>query len=70
VSSVYSPKLLELGGPVVEGIYTQSNFFPGDLRPEEREFVTRFQTKYGHEPDSFNAGAYNSMTLVHALVTQ
>ena len=70
VSSVYSPKLLELGGDAVEGLYTQSNFFPGDPRPGVKAFVDRFQAKYGHQPDSFNAGAYDTMVLVHALVTQ
>jgi branched-chain amino acid transport system substrate-binding protein len=70
VSSVYSPKLLELGGPAVEGLYTQSNFFPGDPRPEVQTFVTKFNAKYGHEPDIFNAVAYDAIVLAHALVTQ
>jgi branched-chain amino acid transport system substrate-binding protein len=70
VSSVYSPKLLELGGPAVEGLYTQSNFFPGDPRPEVQAFTRKFQAKYGHEPDNFNAVAYDAMVLAHALVTQ
>jgi len=70
VSSVYSPKLLELGGDAVEGMYTQSNFSPDDPRPEVRAFVDAFKAKYGKEPDSFNAGAYDTMVLAHKLVNE
>jgi branched-chain amino acid transport system substrate-binding protein len=70
VGSVYSPKLLELGGDAVNGIYTQSNFFPGDPRPEVQNFVKAFQAKYNRAPDGFNATAYDTMILVAALVKQ
>ena len=70
VSSVYSPKLLELGGDAVNGIYTLSNFFPGDKRPEVQSFVQAFQTKYNRAPDGFNATAYDTINLVAALVKQ
>ena len=32
-SSVYSPKFLELGGEAVNGVYTETTFFPEDPRP-------------------------------------
>src|SRR6478609_5714073 len=48
-SSVYSPKLIELGGDAVEGMYTASRYFPGDSRPLVREFVARFKAKYNKE---------------------
>jgi branched-chain amino acid transport system substrate-binding protein len=70
VGSVYSPKLMELGGDAVNGIYTQSNFFPGDPRQEVQTFVAAFQQKYGRAPDGFNATAYDTMNLVAALVKQ
>ncbi len=70
VGSVYSPKLLELGGDAVNGIYTQSNFFPGDPRPEVQNFVKAFEAKYNRAPDGFNATAYDTMILVAALVKQ
>jgi branched-chain amino acid transport system substrate-binding protein len=70
VSSVYSPKLLELGGSAVEGLYTQANFFPADPRPEVQTFVRLFQAKYGRQPDGFNATAYDTMNLFAALVRQ
>ncbi len=70
VGSVYSPKLLELGGDAVNGIYTQSNFFPEDPRPEVQNFVTAFAAKYNRAPDAFNATAYDTMNLFAALVKQ
>jgi branched-chain amino acid transport system substrate-binding protein len=70
VGSVYSPKLLELGGDAVNGIYTQSNFFPADPRPEVQSFVKAFQAKYNRDPDGFNATAYDTMNLFAALVKQ
>jgi branched-chain amino acid transport system substrate-binding protein len=70
VSSVYSPKFLELGGDAVNGVYTQSNFFPEDSRPEVQSFVRRYQEKYHAEPDSFAAYAYDAMILAHHLIDQ
>lgn len=61
VGSVYSPKFLELGGPAVEGVYTESNFFPGEPRPEVRAFVERYRAKYHGDPDSFVARAYDAL---------
>lgn len=37
--SVYSPKFLELAGAAADGVYTNTNFFPGDPRPEVQRFV-------------------------------
>ena len=70
VSSVYSPKLIELGGDAVEGMYTQSAFSPEDPRPEVRKFVDKFRAKYGRDPDTFNVGAYDTMILAHTLIGQ
>ena len=43
IGSVYSPKFIELGGKDVEGVYTESNFFPGDTRPEVQELRRQVQ---------------------------
>src|SRR5882757_2125713 len=63
-SSVYSPKLLELGGDAVEGMFTASRYFPDDPRPNVRKFVAAFKAKYDKEPDAFNAYAYDTMILM------
>lgn len=67
-SSVYSPKFLELGGKAVDGVYTNTNFYPGDSRPEVQTFVQHYKAKYNEEPDSFAAVAYDTMVLVGAVV--
>ncbi|MEJ1979348.1 MAG: ABC transporter substrate-binding protein [Acetobacteraceae bacterium] len=66
-TSNYSPKFIELGGPGVEGDYCMSTFFPGDPRPEVQDFVARYRAKYNQEPDSFSAGAYDTMVLFSKL---
>jgi branched-chain amino acid transport system substrate-binding protein len=63
VSSVYSPKFLELGGPAVNGVTTNTSFFPGDPRPEVQRFVRGFEAKYHREPDAFNAYAYDATII-------
>ena len=67
-TSNYSPKFLELGGPGVEGVYVMTTFFPDDPRPEVQDFVKRFRAKYDAEPDSFSAGAYDTMVLWSKLL--
>ena len=70
VSSVFSPKLIELGGDAVEGLYTQSSFAASDPRPEVQKFTAAFRAKYGRDPDSFNVYGYDTIILVHALMEQ
>jgi branched-chain amino acid transport system substrate-binding protein len=57
IGSVYSPKFIELGGKDVDGVYTESVFFPGDSRPEVKAFVDTYKARYGEEPDEFSADA-------------
>ena len=69
-SSVYSPKFLELGGDAVNGVTTNTSFFPGDPRPEVQRFVEGFKAKYHREPDAFNAFAYDAVFIAaYALRT-
>ena len=69
-SSVYSPKFLELGGAAVEGVYSETTFFPEDPRPFARKFVSDFQARYHALPDNFSARAYDTMILIAALLKQ
>ncbi|HMO60279.1 MAG TPA: ABC transporter substrate-binding protein, partial [Roseiflexaceae bacterium] len=70
ISSVYSPKFIELGGEAVEGVYTNTNFFPNDPRPEVQKFVTTYVAKYNEEPDSFSAYAYDTIILAAAVMRE
>jgi branched-chain amino acid transport system substrate-binding protein len=69
-SSVYSPKLFELGGDAVEGLYSSARYFPEDPRPEVHKFVEAFKAKYGKEPDAFNAYAYDTIVLIAQVLRQ
>lgn len=66
--SVYSPKFLELAGDDANGVFTETNFFPGDNRPEVQEFVSKFRKRYSEEPDTFNAVAYDTIVLLAAVI--
>jgi branched-chain amino acid transport system substrate-binding protein len=68
--SIYSPKFIELAGDAANGVYTESNFFPGESRPEVQAFVTKFKAKYNEEPDDFNAVAYDTIILLAAVMNQ
>ncbi len=70
VGSIYSPKFLELGGDAVNGVYTESEFFPGDSRPEVQQFVKAYVAKYHEAPDAFAAFAYDALVLVAAVLRQ
>lgn len=70
VGSVYSPKFIELGGAAVEGVYTESNFFPGDPRPEVQAFAKRYRDAYHAEPDTFAARAYDAMIVAAYAIRQ
>ncbi|HEY8332044.1 MAG TPA: ABC transporter substrate-binding protein [Pseudomonas sp.] len=67
-SSVYSPKFLELGGAAVEGVLTNTSFFPGEPRSEVQRFVQGFRAEYGKEPDAFNAYAYDAVQFAAAAL--
>jgi branched-chain amino acid transport system substrate-binding protein len=62
-SSVYSPKFMELGGDAVNGVTTNTSFFPGDPAPEVQHFVHGFEAKYHQQPDAFNAFAYDAVII-------
>ncbi|MDM0035668.1 ABC transporter substrate-binding protein [Variovorax sp. J22P271] len=66
--SVYSPKFIELGAAAVNGIHTNTAFFPDEPRPEVKDFVQRFRAKYGKEPDAFNAYAYDAVVIAAAAL--
>jgi branched-chain amino acid transport system substrate-binding protein len=68
--AVYSPEFLKLGGDAVEGVYTSSEFFPGDPRPEVQSFVKAFRAKYNEAPDLFAAIAYDAINILAAAIDE
>ena len=63
--SLYSPKLLELGGTSVEGLRTSTIFMETDPRPEVQEFIKTFKTRNNNvAPNMFAAIAYDAITIM------
>jgi branched-chain amino acid transport system substrate-binding protein len=69
-AAVFSPEFLALGGDAVEGVYTSSEFFPGDPRPEVQRFVTAYKAKYNEDPDLFAAIAYDAIGILAAAIRE
>lgn len=62
--SLYSPKLVELGGDSVEGLYTNVVFHPSSPKPEVQEFVTEFEARYSAIPNMFAAVAFDAINIL------
>jgi branched-chain amino acid transport system substrate-binding protein len=52
-----------LGGDAVNGVTTNTSFFPGDPSAEVQHFVRDFEAKYHRQPDAFNAFAYDATII-------
>jgi branched-chain amino acid transport system substrate-binding protein len=66
--SVYSPKFIELAGDAANGIYTETNFFPSEPRPEVQNFVSKYRARYHEDPDTFSTVAYDTIVLIAAVI--
>ncbi len=62
--SLFSPKLLEIGGDAVEGLHTSTIFFDKDPQPAVQKFVKTFETKYSVSPNMFAAVAFDSLNIL------
>ena len=62
--SCNSPQFIELGGESVNGVVTTTVFFPGAPRPEAEPFVAAYRERYGEDPDSFAALAYDGVKIL------
>lgn len=56
--------LLQIGGKAVDGCYFTNHFAPDDPSPIVKEFVAKFQEKYGAPPDTFAALGYDAARLL------
>jgi len=65
-----SPDLLKLGGKDVEGVTLQGAFTPSRKTPEVEQFVTKFQKKFGEDPSSWAALAYDATNAVKAAANK
>jgi branched-chain amino acid transport system substrate-binding protein len=63
-----SPKLIEIGGKALEGSFYSNHYHVDDPTPAVREFVQKYQERYGAKPDSLAALAYDSTRVLAAAI--
>ncbi|MGE5577621.1 MAG: ABC transporter substrate-binding protein [Syntrophothermus sp.] len=63
-----SPKLLELGAADLEGSYFSNHYSPDVDKPEVKEFVKKYQAKFGQVPDAAAALTYDAAKLLFAAI--
>jgi branched-chain amino acid transport system substrate-binding protein len=63
-SSLYSPKLIELGGDSVNGLRMASTFVPENPAPEVQTFVSEYKAAYNDAPNMFAAQAYDAVGIM------
>jgi branched-chain amino acid transport system substrate-binding protein len=56
--------LLTVGGNAIDGCYFTNHFSPNDQTPVVKDFVTKYQAKYGSVPDSFAALGYDAASIL------
>jgi branched-chain amino acid transport system substrate-binding protein len=60
----YSPQFIKLGGDAVNGVLTQTLFFPESGRPDVQKFVAGYRAKYNEEPDFFASIGYDGVKII------
>lgn len=65
-----SPKYIELGGDAVEGAVLVEPFTPADPDAKNQEFVQRYKSQFGREPDGWVAEVYDTVGMIHEAVTK
>jgi len=63
-----SEKLAEIGGQAMEGNYYANHYAFDEDRPMVREFVTKFQARYGSVPDGLAALGYDAANVLFAAM--
>lgn len=59
-----SPKLLEIGGEAMNGCYFADHYFLGEERPEVVNFVQKFRSRYGVDPNAVHVLSYDAVNLL------
>lgn len=60
----YSPQFIKLAGEAVNGVLTQTLFFPDSGRPEVQKFVAGYRAKHGEDPDFFASIGYDGVKII------
>jgi branched-chain amino acid transport system substrate-binding protein len=59
-----SPKLIEIGGESMEGVYFSNHYAPEDPSPEVQTFVAEYRAIHREDPDSIAALSYDAARLL------
>lgn len=59
-----SPKLIEIGGKALEGSFYSNHYHVDDPSPAVRDFVQKYQERFGAKPDSLAALGYDSVRVL------
>ena len=59
-----STKLAEIGGDAIEGSYYSNHYSFDEARPEVKEFVTKYENKFGETPDGLAALGYDAARVM------
>jgi branched-chain amino acid transport system substrate-binding protein len=59
-----SPKLIEIGGKALEGSFYSNHYHVDDPSPAVREFVQKYEERFGAKPDSLAALGYDSAKVL------
>lgn len=59
-----SPKLVEIGGKALDGAFYANPYYVDDPAPEVRSFVRKYNDRFGTNPDSVAALAYDAARVL------
>jgi branched-chain amino acid transport system substrate-binding protein len=62
------PSFLALAGEAAEGLVITWPFDSERDDPRTRDFIRRFERRFGHRPDSFCAHSYDALGLIAAAI--
>lgn len=63
---LFSPEIVNLGGPAVEGTRTVAAYMPDSVNPIVADFVKAFRDAYGEDPTNAAGYAYDATNVVIA----
>lgn len=63
VSNAYTQQIIELGGDAVEGLLAPVSFYSDSDDPAVQSFVAEYTERFGSEPSSLAAQAYDSIGI-------
>ncbi len=65
-----SPKLIEIGGKALEGCFYSNHYHVDDPSPAVRQFVQKYEERFGAKPDSLAALGYDSARVLADAITR